>query len=64
MHYVGNTYDFGLRIDDLDMETVDLSPDVKHDGRSVVLNSHFVHAASHGRRNFRYYKVVSLCTCL
>ncbi|KAI3457386.1 hypothetical protein Pfo_014049 [Paulownia fortunei] len=56
----GNTHEFGVGIGDLNLETVDLFPDVKHDGRSVVLNGNFVHAASHRRRNFRYYKV-GLC---
>ncbi|KAK6157334.1 hypothetical protein DH2020_011582 [Rehmannia glutinosa] len=48
----GNTYEFGFGDGDLNMETVDLSPDAKHDEKSVVLNGNFVHR----RRNFRYYK--------
>lgn len=51
-----NIYGFSVAIDDLDLETIDLSPNVKHDGRSVGLNSDFVLAGSYRRRNFRYYK--------
>ncbi|KAH6785284.1 hypothetical protein C2S51_037739 [Perilla frutescens var. frutescens] len=51
-----NIYAFGVPIGDLDLETVHLSPNVKHDGRRVVLNSNSVLAGSYRRRNFRYYK--------
>ncbi|KAL3635358.1 hypothetical protein CASFOL_019905 [Castilleja foliolosa] len=43
-------------IGDLNMVTVDLSPDVKQVETNVILNGNFVHAATHGKRNFRYYK--------
>ncbi|XP_011082750.1 uncharacterized protein LOC105165435 isoform X2 [Sesamum indicum] len=50
-----NEHEFGLGISDL-METVDLSPDVKHDERTVPFNGYYARVASHHRRNFRYYK--------
>ncbi|KAK4439131.1 hypothetical protein Salat_0248000 [Sesamum alatum] len=51
-----NEHEFGLVINDLDMETVDLSSDVKHDERTVPLTGNYARVASHNRRNFRYYK--------
>ncbi|KAL0399457.1 UNVERIFIED_CONTAM: hypothetical protein Sradi_2289000 [Sesamum radiatum] len=50
-----NKHEFGLGISGL-METVDLSPDVKHDERTVPSNVNYARLASHHRRNFRYYK--------
>ncbi|KAL0362632.1 UNVERIFIED_CONTAM: hypothetical protein Scaly_1218400 [Sesamum calycinum] len=51
----GNEHEFGLGISGL-METVDLSPDVKHDERTVPFTGNYARVASHHRRNFRYYK--------
>ncbi|KAL0443590.1 UNVERIFIED_CONTAM: hypothetical protein Slati_2081700 [Sesamum latifolium] len=50
-----NEHEFGLGISGL-METVDLSPDVKHDERTVPFSVNYARVASHHRRNFRYYK--------
>ncbi|KAG8386399.1 hypothetical protein BUALT_Bualt03G0144800 [Buddleja alternifolia] len=52
----GKTHELGYSIGDLNMETVDLSTKVNRDGRSVIFNGNLGHAASHRRRNFRYYK--------
>ncbi|KAL0306572.1 UNVERIFIED_CONTAM: hypothetical protein Sradi_6074500 [Sesamum radiatum] len=52
---LGNEHEFGLGISGL-METVDLSPDVKHDERTVPFTGNYARVASHHRRNFRYYK--------
>ncbi|XP_057766439.1 uncharacterized protein LOC130986909 isoform X2 [Salvia miltiorrhiza] len=43
-------------VGDLDLENVDLSSNVKHDGGSVILYSNFAAAGSYRRKNFRYYK--------
>ncbi|GER53811.1 expansin-B10, partial [Striga asiatica] len=41
---------------DHNMETIDLSPGLKHDEARVIFSRKLSHAGTHGRRNFRYYK--------
>lgn len=61
-HFAEFMYGLGARIGDLDLDNVDLSSNVKHDdGRSVVLYSNFPQPSSYRRKNFSYYKVISLC---
>ncbi|KAL3849270.1 hypothetical protein ACJIZ3_011152 [Penstemon smallii] len=51
-----NSHESGVSVADLDMETVDLSTNVRHDERDLVLNCNLVHSASYRRKNFSYYK--------
>lgn len=62
--FAENTNGLGVPIGDLDLEAVELSSNVTHDGRSVVLDSNVVVPGSYRRKNFRYYKVVSRCFSL
>ncbi|CAA0816035.1 Unknown protein [Striga hermonthica] len=56
----GNMDKFVAGIGDHNMETIDISPGLKHDEARVISSRILSHAGTHGRRDFRYYKVVSL----
>ncbi|KAL8032031.1 hypothetical protein ABFX02_13G067500 [Erythranthe guttata] len=56
----GTSSEFGVGIDDDNMETVNLSPKVKHNATSVGSNVDLAHSAPRRRKDFKYFKVYLL----
>ncbi|KAL9145803.1 hypothetical protein ABFS82_13G067900 [Erythranthe guttata] len=54
----GTSSEFGVGIDDDNMETVNLSPKVKHNATSVGSNVDLAHSAPRRRKDFKYFKNV------
>ncbi|KAL7087563.1 hypothetical protein ACP275_13G075000 [Erythranthe tilingii] len=54
----GTSSEFGVGIDDDNMETVNLSPKVKHNATSVGSNVDLSHSAPRRRKDFKYFKNV------